>query len=491
VLSNNIDYLESAKQRVDLNFVFSSVPGSSGMRPDYSLHHHEYQLHTGSYGVQFAHDGARYLYFTQNTSYAPSPIRKQRFMDYVAYGICWSTYNRYFTPSVIGRSITRSGADASEGLFAMLILSTMPGTQKELFLKASSKMIETWTTRLPVAIAATLSGLSQEKEWPSGFRHYPYSDLSIKRNSSYFATLKTLSPRTSAGEYVNTEGRKSWHLSDGFLYLVLKGNEYAANHFWPTFNWTRFPGTTIEQKPYPMPAGNAILGTGKVDFSGATSIDDIGVTAMQFGGVVSTALPGLETSLQAKKSWFFFGKEIVCIGSSINCSSDSLVETVIDQRRLNSENSPLIIDNTTKSTSLDGEKKYPSAKHIYTDSIGYFFPESSIIYVSRLKQNGRWSELGQGDTVLRQSPVQTIHINHGRRPLNGSYAYAMLPAISQSELAAYSLNPDISILANNDSVHAVYNKAKSTTGIVFWKACSYNGLTVNLPCIILKKTLPG
>ena len=39
-----------------------------------------------------------------------------------------------------------------------------------------------------------------------------------------------------------------------------------------------------------------------------------------------------ENSLKANKSWFFFDKEVVCLGSCINSEEESEVETIIENR---------------------------------------------------------------------------------------------------------------------------------------------------------------
>ena len=38
----------------------------------------------------------------------------------------------------------------------------------------------------------------------------------------------------------------------------------------------------------------------------------------------------MKISLKANKSWFFFDKEVVCLGSCINSEEESEVETIIE-----------------------------------------------------------------------------------------------------------------------------------------------------------------
>ena len=56
--------------------------------------------------------------------------------------------------------------------------------------------------------------------------------------------------------------------------------------------------------------------------------------------------------------------------------------------------------------------------------------------------------------------------------------------MSPEETSAYAKNPGIEILSNTDKISAVYDKSSGTTGVVFWEAGTFDGITVDKPMII-------
>ena len=111
------------------------------------------------------------------------------------------------------------------------------------------------------------------------------------------------SSRTKSGERTNGENLLGSRQSDGRFYLVMSGDEYFGDNVWPAFDWTRLPGTTVEQK---ADTADDTYGYGKSTFAGGTGDGRNGVSAME--------LVPLNSSLTAKKAWFFFDDVIVFLG---------------------------------------------------------------------------------------------------------------------------------------------------------------------------------
>jgi len=80
-------------------------------------------------------------------------------------------------------------------------------------------------------------------------------------------------------------------------------------------------------------------------------------------------------------------------------------------------------------------------------------------------------------------------IEHGKNPVNDTYAYVMLPSRSAEATKAYSEKPEIVVLSNTPELQAVRKPSIGVTGMVFYKAGSLEDITVDLPCIItMQKT---
>ena len=59
-------------------------------------------------------------------------------------------------------------------------------------------------------------------------------------------------------------------------------------------------------------------------------------------------------------------------------------------------------------------------------------------------------------------------MSHGTEPQSESYAYTVLPSVSEAELEEYSADPSVSIIENTQYVQGVWSKNDESAGIVFW-----------------------
>lgn len=65
---------------------------------------------------------------------------------------------------------------------------------------------------------------------------------------------------------------------------------------------------------------------------------------------------------------------------------------------------------------------------------------------------------------------QSIAINHGVRPENAGYAYAVVPNKTASEMAAFAENPGFIVVENNEKVQAVWDEDSQVLGVNVWVA---------------------
>jgi len=108
---------------------------------------------------------------------------------------------------------------------------------------------------------------------------------------------------------------------------------------------------------------------------------------------------------------------------------------------------------------------------------GYYFPADGSTNAGKLK--ARWTRGSDSHFELWYS--------HGVNPSGGSYAYMLLPGADAEFTGKYAENPGIRVLANNGDIQAVKDLRSNTTGIVFRKESSFEGITVNKPCIVMFK----
>ena len=102
---------------------------------------------------------------------------------------------------------------------------------------------------------------------------------------------------------------------------------------------------------------------------------------------------------------------------------------------------------------------------------GIYFPNAVTLFARRAPSSPSFNE---------------FWIDHGVDPKGAEYSYVILPNRTDEQTSMYAANPDVEILANNSKVQAVRDKSAKSTGIVFWEAGTFDGITVTKPCIIMK-----
>ena len=292
---------------------------AEGIKRDRSFHQHGAQLYTGGYGGSFANDVARYALITGGTSYGLQADSLASFSDYLADGIAWTLYGNYFDVSVISREVARETTSGFNGIAALLQASQFESPRGAEIRSAAAKMLASWTGAIPSelsALAAKLESARAVPAWPAGHRHYFASDYTVHRRDGWFASVKMFSTRTKSGERTNNENVRGSRQSDGRFYLVQRGDEYFGRDIWPALDWTRLPGTTVEQK---ADTASDEYGYGTRSFAGGTGDGRNGVSAME--------LAPLDSDLTARKSWFFFDDAIVFLTTSITSPTTNRVET--------------------------------------------------------------------------------------------------------------------------------------------------------------------
>jgi len=448
-----------------------------GIQADDSFQQHGPQLYTGGYGGGFANDVARYALLTNGTEYALPAANAQIFADYVANGVAWSLFHNYFDVSVIGREVARPSTSGYHGLAALLQMSFVDSTRRNEITASARKMLQSWGGTLTpdlAGLAARVEASAIAAFWPSGHRHYFESDYTIHRRPAYFASIKMISTRTRSGESTNGENLLGARQSDGRFHLATRGDEYSTGEVWPTMDWSRLPGVTVEQQPN---VAGSDYGPGWRTFVGGTGDGKNGVSAMDFLARGS--------SLSAKKGWFFFDDSIVFLTTDIRTGSPYVVETIVDQRPIRSS-APILLDGIPR-TSDPLSAALPNVRWAAAEGIGYYFFDGTPLKVKRETRTGSWSDLsGSNESRSVSNPILTLWIDHGTMPVNGKAAYAVVPNMDGPGMSRWAASAPLSILANNENVSAVRNNRDGATGVIFWIPGSIDGISTDTPMVIYR-----
>lgn len=319
------------------------------------------------------------------------------------------------------------------------------------------------------------SGPSEEI---TGF--FPFKNMCkpVYRTREYALALSMFNSNIACFERLGHEGDKFWHFSDGQVFLYNEDSDSFSGDYYGTVDMQRLPGTTIErsktreQDPYIswyLPESR-----NEFDYAGSLSDHFVAIAATKFKGQGN----GKERNLTVQKSWYMFGKEIVCLGSGITSDTGNTVETVVENRKLRSDAGNRIVINGELDTSCEAVFGNVINQPIRTlllgggksdkGNIGWYFPEETLLQVLCEKRTDFWV-LDEAKR-LKTNNYMTAFISHGRAPKEAGYQYVILPGATKESLELYDKAPEIKVVACDTKKHAVECSREHTKAITFFEA---------------------
>jgi chondroitin AC lyase len=455
VLENNPDMILLGTTGVTDQIEIST---KEGIQPDYSFHQHGHFIYNGSYGFNFLRESIWLATIVHGTKFAFTTGQIQILRDYYLEGMRWMIRGGVIDYNVRGRQVGRGDAIKLYGDLLIPIINHLiiadPEFQEEY--KTSIKQIK---NELPQNV--------------SGNKHFWRSDYTIHHRDAYCTSLKMCSERTIGIELnVNSENKLGYWLPYGLTYIYRLGNEYDG--IFPAWDWARLPGVTnpyieIEEQK------KGAKYTQNTAFVGGISNGKYGVSAMDFS----------KNETAAKKSWFWFDEEWVALGAGIESEHDSAIVTGINQSL---RKGAVMVDGDFLTKN---RQTLHNPNWILHDSIAYVFPGEENIEFSGAIQRGNMQRIyGLGEDTVYAKPVFSLWFNHGTKPASESYQYIVVPGTNENNLKSYTNNLPITILSNTKEVQAVSQNKLLITGVVFYKAGSFEldpdlTIEVDQPVIVL------
>lgn len=321
-------------------------------------------------------------------------------------------------------------------------------------------------------------------------------DRVIHHRENYAVALAMYSSRVQNFEMMNGENLKGWNQGNGALYLLNADCGQYDDGYWPTVNPLRPAGATIDVVTR-LSEDHKEEFTMNSDFVGGVSLDGLySAAAMDLAEPVRRNVTAYKSDLKAKKSWFFFDDEIIALGSGITSGDDRQIETIVENRMIRNDGSNQVLINGQPV--LD---TYPAAEEEFTDvtwaylegntapeaSIGYYFPQPAKLSAMKQKRTGKWKDINKnGGTNLIERGYFTLWQEHGKKPVNEGYSYALLPGKTAEEMKAYADAPQYEVLANTSEVQAVYEKSLGILAAnVFAAGADLQKVKVDQPCSLM------
>ena len=352
-----------------------AASGREGIQSDWSFHQHGAQLQFGNYGLAYFTEMVRWLSVLSESVYAFPPDRTVVLQNYYRNGLRWVLFDRQMDFSACGRQNTER----------------LPFQKYRTCVK----------TAVQLRRVTGEGALSEEAEFRfSGYRYFYDSDFLVFRTPEFYCSVKMSSRRIRGSETVNSEnllGRLTGH--GATMLMSRRGELEEIGALW---DWRKIPGVTAVQDDSSLFCRNPGWDN-REEWVGGLSDGEVGFCAMEFDN----------GELTAKKSYFFPGSGMVCVGSGIRSRIDAPVVTAAAQFR-----------------ALGELKRDPCSGTVANGGFSWriLSAPGAEIRTGIRDVTGNWKRV---TAALSAAPVRGkifyLYLDHGRRPANGRYAYAVTP----------------------------------------------------------------
>ncbi len=319
-------------------------------------------------------------------------------------------------------------------------------------------------------------------------KFYYNMDRVVHMQDGWMFGIAMSSARTGKYESSNTTPVSSlteWYISDGMTYLHNDDVQYLSQ-WWqgdPYF----LSGTTVDDSErstvQTMSMSEAEWGRPENQWAGGATTGTIGAAAYENGNQFVTGLDAL-------KSYFMFEDYVVCLGTGITAGSGVVgrtgnAYTVVERRQLVEEASEnvaegtpavgyedVVVDGETLAVEFDNKKEFENPDYIWVEkNTGYVFMGENTISLKR--------------EVMNNYSFLKVVAEHGANALNGSYGYTILPIATAEETKAWAENPDVEIIEQTNTMHAVRQKSTGVVMANIFKATTLEGIQFETPCTVI------
>ncbi len=485
----NIEYMNDI-----FNYISSYEYDEGGFFEDGSFVQHHFYAYTSGYGGNYTGDLPQLMYYLHDTRFFPLQDNVKNHYDWIIECIRPIVYNYNTMSSMSGRQVSRKGNSEDSYSFAasmILIHYYAPDEYKAklepmiaYFMQLYDSSFSTNVNRCMINYAnelyARLKDVTVDPYETT--RVFGMMCRTVHHGPKYGVALSYSNTKVGKYEALNDENMKGWYHGDGMIQIYTddeNGRYEFEYQFYCFADPYLMPGTTVNSAIRKAENSNANSTGGPINnknnYAGGVAYGKYGTTGfiLDYYDVKGDTFEKVaDASIYAKKSYFFFDNEIVCIGSNISDSSGTNVKTVLENRlwRTNdtltiggaveynpSDTYTNISDRIVHFTNMGGYVILPNAAGSYDAGTLYYRKVTNGYNGTRPADNG----------TSEKYTFFEMYIDHGKNPEDGRYVYAYLPEATAEETVAYNANPDVAVLRRNQYVHAVIEK---DLGIV---ACNF------------------
>ncbi|MEW2504661.1 polysaccharide lyase 8 family protein [Amycolatopsis sp. NPDC047767] len=483
--------------------------GSDGFHVDGSFIQHDTIPYPGHYGIVLLTALSGAIHVTEGTEYALPEDLKQKIYALVPDTFAPFVYAGALMEPVRGRMLSRQGETGHDighqlTVATLVLARAATGAAKAELSGLAAKWISegTYAPFLeipdperfapgPDLVATPGIEFAQEmlathvRPTPITATHriFGQQDRMLHVTEGWSSSLAVGSTRISRYESINGMNQHGWYVGDGVLYLFLPNAKgHYSDAYWPTVDPLLLPGATT--KAGPTGALQSTPMSTKAHVGGVRWDARHGAYAMDF--------VSLDGTLTAKKSWFFTPAGVVCLGAGITDTSGQQVRTTIENRSLGENGRGTLLADARLVSSAPGRTtSLRNPRWLHLDGAagnvaGYVLLDKAEVTALREDRTGAWRDIDTGaNTKGTTDPYtrryQKLVIEHGVKPSDAKYAYAVLPAASVVSTVASVLA--WRVRANTAAVQAI-RLWDNTLLANFYKADTVDEVTVSGPASV-------
>jgi hyaluronate lyase len=511
VLDKNKEKIELGVKYIDSTFNIKKAYGrlditgdNDGFYDDGSFIQHTNLAYTAGYGFSFLRKSAHYVSALRGTHYMDTLPNVKNIYSIISESYIPLFYKGAIMDSTRGRDISRSSNnDHKTGRKILVNMYNLVKTNPDKEYVAKHKnfiktmimqdtSFENYMDGLSLPEVQSLSELLNDDsvrsdyEYKNEFNAMNFMKRYINHREKYATSLSLFSDVISSFEYGNEENKKGFYQGAGVLNIYNDDLKQYSDNYYATIDMARLPGVTTDGMYGQIEPWKKYFNT--KTYSGGATDGVYAAIGLEFSYENLTG-----SDLSGRKSWFFFDDEIVAVGSKISSTSGNPVETVLENRKLDSESETELVLYLNPNKSGDSKWAY-LAGLTQSSGIGYEILDGESVSADIRITQGSWHDVNSYNSEYTQEVHKDkyayISINHGKNPVNATYSYVILPNKTISDAKSYSKNRNVSVLLNSEAVHAVKENKRNILGINFFEASEFDVFNAKTPLSLLVKE-PG
>ena len=401
-------------------------------------------------------------------------------------GITWGAYKKYSAP-MQGREIFKKRDISSikyckEEEYAMLLMKSLKDSVYDKLTADECREVDDYIKN------GGADGLKGPEGYYDGIRFFWNNDTLIKKTKSYYFYVNMASSRRDGVEFADQMAdKRNYFTADGSYVILKDGDEYSDAM--GTWDVSRLPGVTerdLKNKEIKTET-NWHGYRSKYNFAAGVFRGSNGVAGFIFekngkreadgAGIVYDDFTHKILGVRAYKAYFYIGDTVMCLGAGISDVYPDLgkaIQTQINNTKWKSNVNILSKEGKILEVIQEENTLMYNEKPLYLSHAGIIYgilPDgNSEIVISTKKKKTHWQDLNFLNDKVKDKvcPVFELSLNHGKKPVDESYAYYMY--CGDLESCTYLKEKELVVLSNSKSIQSVANSNQSIVQAIFYNS---------------------